>query len=635
MSAALPAVRLKWRSAGHEATSRCEAIDQLDADSASQLDFELELSRLIPQPGSSAESTQLRRLREIQERTQEHDNASGSTSNISIMNIGATSTQLDRRRQHVTRERESDGVVVETELYWSGKKLVWSRGGVIVRAFSYEEEVKCACWAWMDSEPTWERPSPTGKGSTIRSKGVAKAKKTELDPISDVGQGFGKDEVRKVKSVSRKVFRALCVFMPSCLVIYHPHSGQEYIKRLDLEVLNVFPLKVGLLIQRSTEAEDRKRFLQARQGVFGADPPLSTLFYLRRPYDELKATECVEGIRFARTKGKRVAAKVKQGSKGQTFNEVDERVILVSDSPSILVSASLQSSCLRIYAYAHDRVPLARYEDNREAMSTLNGQPAAKKTKENESSPFGPPLARRSTTENKFGARPKLPARKSSRLESASSRTPSLGGPRSSIGGDRTRSASGAGHVRRSSAGLTSMYVQGTGVLDEEGAKSAEEDDLQEMMQLLDEFDEVGEESLLQQPANPPGRVAAPSTVSRRRTSRTINPTSVPPRTPYVKSRPIEERRTSRSRMSMPAGSIVEGNPISVAMELSQKDEASKIAMTATSGDKAMSRGGLSSEGVDGSGQAAAEGLSIFQELAQGFSAVTLLEEVAVPELQK
>lgn len=83
----------------------------------------------------------------------------------------------------------------------------------------------------------------------------------------------------------------------------------------------------------------------------------------------------------------------------------------------------------------------------------------------------------------------------------------------------------------------------------------------------------------------------------------------------------------------MPAGNAADGNPVSLAMELSQKDEASKLAMTANA-EKAMGKG-LSSEGAEKEAPVVSEGLSVFQDFAQGFSAMSLLEEVSIPELQR
>jgi hypothetical protein len=629
---------LRWQSAGHEATSRCEAIEKAEEANAENADWERELRHHIPQPGSSYESPQLQRLRTMLEKDKIPPNQLKSN-----VTQSTARGNIDRSRQSITRERGADGRLIEIELYWSAKRLVWSRGGIAVRSFSYEEEITSACWAWMDSDSTWEASQSTGKIPLAKEEDQTSSLISSTPRGKSVPDSHWQGTAPKIARRGRRVFRALCIFLHSCLVIYHPHSGREFIKRLDMDVLNVFPLQVGILIQRKTEAEDRKRARMVQEGVPGAEPPLSTMFYLRRPYDELKGLTCVNKLRFSGTASTQYA-RVREGEKAQSFNELDERVFFVSISPPIVVSLSPQSGSLRIYSYAHDRAPFRKYEVNAdEEISTLR--------KLDDDSEFQDIFkARRSTIEGQRNRpmRPKMPPRKSSRVESVSNRS-SIGGPRSSVGVDRTRSISGTSHARRTSGGLPSIYGQNTLLHDEDEQSRNEEEGMHEMMQLLDEFDEVEEDGIdfrQQLSLMTPGQ--APNIVSKRRTSRGYISTAstVPPsgvtlstianslRTPFAKSRATEERRISRSRRSMLPGNTTESAPVSVAVELSQKDEASRIAMTANS-DKTMSKGlggdalGLSSD------LSTPEGLSIFQEFAQGFAVMSLLEQVPIPEMNR
>ena len=614
-------------------------------DKARNDELERELQQLIPQPGSSSESAQLRRLRDIQSKAHQTgaEVATGGT---------------DGQRRSVTWERGADGERIETELLWSGQRLIWSRSKVVVRAFSYGEHIKSACWAWMDSDSTWEKyelSTPPAYNPHVsqqahhdhhNSRTAHQVRQTPdaaapTNPVSHLQQSFRQTPTARKAQKRRRLFRALCVFLPSCLVIYHPHSGREFIKRLDLSVSSVFALSVGLLIQRSAETEDRRRADVLRQGVSGADPPLSTLFYLRRPYDELKPVELVSGILFSRpdNPSKSLSASLPEDEeKAGTFNEVDERVVFVSSAPPLLVAASKQGKCVRIYAYAHDRAPFAKYQAVRSAKAGDNG-PARQDI----------PMARRATMDgqrSRSGAKPKLPSRKSARLESSSSRS-SMAGPRSSLATDRSRTSSGTGHARRLSGGLPPLYGQSALLHEKEEQTVADEENMQEMMQLLDEFDEVDEGNGPQRQAPTTAPRSGPGgPATRRRTSRAFAPapastSAAPPAlttaantisTPFVKARPTEGRKTSRARKSMPAGSATESNVVSLAMELSQKDEASRLAMNAN-GDKTISKS-LGSVTPVSEEHTSADGLSIFQDLAQGFAAVTLLEQIAVPELQ-
>ncbi|UZJ54224.1 hypothetical protein CBS101457_003544 [Exobasidium rhododendri] len=635
-------VELLWQSAGQEAASRCAAIEKADEESVENADWERELQSFIPHPGSSLEYTQLRRLRALLHKGENRFSADLSSNSSKAFE----GSHLDRRRQSITREKGKDGKIIETELYWSATRLIWSRGGIVVRSFSYEEEVKCACWAWMDSDSTWEATEAPAHVRSSDRRNVASTsnlpvKEEKNNSISRLQETFRQTAFVKNKRLdSRKLFRALCVFLPSCLVIYHPHSGKEFIKRVDMEVCNVYPLKRGILIQRKTEVEDRKRAKMIKEGNTSADLPLPTLFYLRRPYDELKGMSSVKSLRFTRKGSNLLSASVRKGEIAQSFNEVEEEVIFVSVVPPVMVSLSRKCSSLRIYAYGHDRSPFHQYED------TL-GEDSLRSQLSEEQSKLSSGKARRSTLEgqqrSRPGARPKMPPRKSSRVDSVSGRS-SMGGPRSSLGGDRTRNMSSSlGHTRRQSGGLPAIHGQSALLHDEEEQKRNEDENLQEVMQLLDEFDEAEEQSNDRQqlPYMTPRTV--PNTVMRRRASRGTLPSSgITPgsianntRTPFTKSWPTEERKISRSRKSTLLSNTAEGVPVSVAVELSQKDEASKIAMSAN-GEKAVVKG-LNADGT-GNGEEShlmQEGLSIFQQFAQGFAVVSLLEQISVPEIHR
>lgn len=293
---------------------RASKVDQLVQNGPSRVqdardDFDKQLDAFLPSSGSQSESWQLKQLRASFEQNssiypdaiRQSKYETGEGSGIRTTTYGKSKDQKER----------------EVELYWNDNRLIWSVAGIAVRTFSFEESVRYACWAWFDMQET--------KG--------------------------------------RKTQRALCIFLQSSMIIHFPHTGNEYVKRLDFEVMKVVVLDVGILVQRRSEREDRKRHERSLHAdrdfdldAIFQDEPLPNLFYLRRPLDELKPIQVFEASEGARRASSRPFPLTGESSK--LFNSINERILNVhkikskrsSTASDFLVTISDDEKKVHVYS---------------------------------------------------------------------------------------------------------------------------------------------------------------------------------------------------------------------------------------------------------------------------------------------
>lgn len=266
-------------------------------------DFDNQLNIFLPCPGSQSESWQLKQLRAFFGRkgSLSHSEHSG----VSTKTLGKSRDQRER----------------EVELYWNDNRLIWSVAGIAIRTFGFEESVRWACWAWFDMQ---EREGESTKG--------------------------------------RKVQRALYIFLQSSMIIQFPHTGQEYVKRLDFEVMKVVNLDVGIFIQRRSEREDQKRYERSLHAdrdfdldAIFQDEPLPTLFYLRRPLDDLKPVQVMEVSEGMRRASSRPFSLTEESSK--LFNSINEKIVSIhriktKNLPASDVLVTISDDDKRVHFYS-------------------------------------------------------------------------------------------------------------------------------------------------------------------------------------------------------------------------------------------------------------------------------------------
>ncbi|WFD31543.1 Anaphase-promoting complex subunit 1 [Malassezia sp. CBS 17886] len=223
-----------------------------------------------------------------------------------IARVVQESTQLTRLRAMVRARTAADAAggrfdTGDGELSWSVDTVVWRSRGARLRTFQYDEPVRAACMARLT-------------------------------------RGGGRAE------------RAICVLLARTAAFYFPRSGEEHILPLFFRVTAVFPLCMGLLIQRAPEPED------AASGRGDAHtPPLPLAFYLRDVFDDMVAwTRAASITRRVPTPQPPAAAAVLQAPL-QRFPQIDECVMYASGlrdaAPTLLVTASPRTRSLRVYEY--------------------------------------------------------------------------------------------------------------------------------------------------------------------------------------------------------------------------------------------------------------------------------------------
>lgn len=376
-------------SPGELLAQRKQASRNEPAAAALDADLDLDLDDVLE------DTPQLRKLRQIREHSIAARGGSTSGRLLSIGDHGASNNP-------------------ETELYWQGTTLVWSRGASVVRTFTFDENVNQACWAWLDLGCA-DRPQRLGKltnteglngQSDLASMAGAgspnplhatQASSTPFSPAQRQMRVRTSPQADAGMVNDAKLERALCVFLERVLVIYLPFSGDEHTLPLPFKLKQAMPMTVGLLIQRDTETGDLKLASETvsdpnrgptilaeltelqnadgpateQEGAPTAEvaQPLPTVFSLRRPFDEFRPVSRVAQI-SQETSSVRDSAVDAHGSNSPPertrtllhgnpshMSDVEEVIVFVADGSPIaplpvIVSVNVPARCVRIYAYA-------------------------------------------------------------------------------------------------------------------------------------------------------------------------------------------------------------------------------------------------------------------------------------------
>lgn len=618
-------------------------------------DFDQQLDALLPFPGSQSESWQLKQLRaslgHTGKATATRDHLAffshaTSSQHVRGENIGACTTTIGKSSDHNKSQ---------VELYWNENRLIWSVAGIAVRTFSFEEVIRYACWAWLDMQDT------------------------------------GEEDEREL-SRRRKTQRALCIFLQSSMIIQFPQTGQEYVKRLDFEVMKVLPLKIGILVQRLSEREDQKRY-ETSYGdrdidldeIF-QDKPLPNLFYLRRPFDELKPVQVVEEIAFEKRKNDEALMPIcltKDPSK--LFNSIDERVVNVhnvttqnSSAFDILITMCDERRIVRVYTLIHSAKPLTVQESGGRSSSGIH--PSSNPTNGvHQKRPRLSSATRGRTPSHRRTSRLEAGPRSSSVTGQSMRMSMGEGGIGQKVSGsiiERSRMSSGGNQARLNGRGLPSIYNAGR--REDADVQMEEVDGFRQAMQLIDGFDELEEnEETNQNPRQSQTVARIPHTSMRRRSSRIHsnlshgpsttqaallnNTVSLPNtmshimRTPFSKGTIHNGEDLLASQPRMSSGKHIPNTPAmnhdpflvtengfaapSMAATLSQKDEASKVAQNEShlyrsiimlGGGSVNSKLPAMDSQVD-DGQGMEEGMSrlpLFDQFGSGYAAVCRIDEL-------
>ncbi|KAK0556030.1 Anaphase-promoting complex subunit 1 [Tilletia horrida] len=219
------------------------------------------------------------------------------------------STSQPRQGTSTTRtlvESSIDGteILAQEELCWFGNTLVWSRRpSTLIRSFSFSTPITHACWARFElsnvalSERSeipprrrtqLQHPDPTqpqdksSAGSTAPAPIITYARpggftlaQTYVRSLDQGGRSRGSHRpgYRRTKQSTdddadpnqSNVQTAVCIFLEHTLILYFPSSGNEHQIHLPFRVSTVFPLALGLLVQRELEAEDHRYEAQQHQ----------------------------------------------------------------------------------------------------------------------------------------------------------------------------------------------------------------------------------------------------------------------------------------------------------------------------------------------------------------------------------
>ncbi|KAG9007464.1 Anaphase-promoting complex subunit 1 [Tulasnella sp. JGI-2019a] len=204
--------------------------------------------------------------------------------------LNATTPAIDDS-PHRTLSASREG---EEELFWQGRAVVWSVGGVQKRRWVFDTEGKdqvlWACWASFDSEnfsPIYG-PKPT-KPSAVSSfqRHVYNAAPTQdEDSLATFGHLSKLRPPTTLESAylwsrfnakgPKSLTRCLCIFLTSFAMIYTKDGGAEYVANMPFHVRRAWDIPTGgVMLERVIAADEVDGDL------------LPTLFTLSGPYEEV------------------------------------------------------------------------------------------------------------------------------------------------------------------------------------------------------------------------------------------------------------------------------------------------------------------------------------------------------------
>lgn len=169
---------------------------------------------------------------------------------------------------------------IDEELYWFGYTVVWSRGTVIYRTFTFDHEgqtVKKALFAWFRAIPTSSGSSEIDEQSqfpesesTYNATRISKKPVKKLHPhtfgpwasshtaswSSSGSTRLGQNQPHP-SGKANPLQRCLVVFLESIARVYYP-NGEEKILPVPFLLDNVWPLcGGGLMLQRTANRHER------------------------------------------------------------------------------------------------------------------------------------------------------------------------------------------------------------------------------------------------------------------------------------------------------------------------------------------------------------------------------------------
>ncbi|KAL8779196.1 MAG: hypothetical protein Q9194_001577 [Teloschistes cf. exilis] len=182
---------------------------------------------------------------------------------------------------HTSSSILSGGGHVQEELVTTDYCVVWSRGGVLQRVFRFDsdkEKVKQAIFAHFQSRPTSipRQIDPVKQKAPSHADGLLKDEAATFpsrDHIADRKLPAGPGSV----NTPPKQHRALVVILQSLAHIFFL-EGTSHIVHLPFEVEAVFPLPIGILLQRKASIQSESLNLFQQTESLPVAPPNSFAF---------------------------------------------------------------------------------------------------------------------------------------------------------------------------------------------------------------------------------------------------------------------------------------------------------------------------------------------------------------------
>ena len=212
----------------------------------------------------------------------------------------------------------------DEELYVKDKTVIWSKGNVIKKSFTFQQRVKRALFVWFNVEEV-----------------IKQSKDTNVAFTNDRGTR-GLFEGMSMIRVTRQ--RCVCIMLQTFAKVYFP-GGKTQMLRMPFPVREAVALKTGLLLSCMQEEENDEHTT--------ADLP--TLYSLLDPLDEIRPVSVAPKLSYFDNH-------IVIGQPTRPFVASDEDIIFVNpvdDGSSFIVLRNRVSGLFSVCRYA------IRKEDSR------------------------------------------------------------------------------------------------------------------------------------------------------------------------------------------------------------------------------------------------------------------------------
>ncbi|KAL9932390.1 hypothetical protein V8E36_008869 [Tilletia maclaganii] len=340
----------------------------------------------------------------------------------------------DRKGKRVVRSLPQDDGA-EEELCWFDNTVVWSRVPLtLLHAFSFPTSVTHACWARFELSnvalaESAERPASSPQP---QQNGYAAGSSAQFGPLTipsarpggfSLAQNHLRTADNQIRARSARktsyhrtqrafggegselqqsnVQDAVCIFLERVLFLYFPTLGEERLIEIPFPIKGVFPLALGVLIQRELGTDDvyggtlagsgrnqrRPSTLlfdlgnettedtmqtDASETDLPLPPPAPLVYHLSKPFDDFtefqRATQLIESWsnslvhRAIRQTGPQQYGYLNRPSLRYSdaaetiFPDLHESFVFVSDMSDrtplpIIVTVDTSKRCVRIYQY--------------------------------------------------------------------------------------------------------------------------------------------------------------------------------------------------------------------------------------------------------------------------------------------